>query len=836
MFILLKTNNSFRLSFSISHIAAIIGAPVSLTDPNHHIEFLLTDSRKLLVPNSSLFFALPGPVRNGTSYISDLYRLGVRHYVIQESVNEEWQASYKDAVFLSVPDVLIALQQIAAAHRELFSYPVIGITGSNGKTMIKEWLYQLLSQDQHIVRSPKSYNSQVGVPLSVWQMNANHTLGIFEAGISMRGEMERLQPIILPDIGVLGFMGDAHAEGFDDMKEKINEKLKLFLNCKTLLYNIDQPLTAEVVNDFLQHHPDINAFSWGRVEQANLIVGNITKKDKGSVIHCRYDKLDFDFYIPFMDEASVFNSITCSAVMLAMQVPATTIAVRMNALQPVEMRLELRQGIHQCALINDTYNADLDSLAIALDFLLQQQQHNRRTLILSDLMQSALPNKELYTKIASIIATKKLFRFIGIGPAMMEFSSNFTEPEQTHFFPDTDAFLQQMQQFHFHEETILLKGARRFTFEKISRVLEQKIHETVLEINLNALRYNLKLYRQQLKPDVKLMAMVKAFSYGSGSHEIASLLQHDGADYLAVAYADEGVDLRKAGIRLPIMVMNSTSVSFDNLLQFDLEPELYSFQLLESFLYFLRLHNISNYPVHIKLDTGMHRLGFLMEDMPALCNLLKQQHSFTVKSVFTHLAGSENPLHDDFTAKQAADFRMMADELETVLGYPFIRHMANTSAIHRHPGLQEDMVRLGIGLYGVDPALALQNVTSLRTTIAQIKKVKAGDTVGYGRKGVLTHDAEIATVRIGYADGYPRILGNGRGKMLVNGHLAPVIGNVCMDMTMLDVTGIGAEEGGDVLVFGQELPVALLAGWADTIPYEMLTNISQRVKRVYYES
>jgi alanine racemase len=836
MFILLKLFNADRLSFPISHIAAIIGANVSLADPDHQIEFLLTDSRKLLVPNSSLFFALPGPVRKGTSYISDLYRLGVRHYVIQEAVNDEWQANYKDAVFLSVPDVLLALQQIAAAHRKQFRYPVIGITGSNGKTMIKEWLYQLLSQDEHIVRSPKSYNSQVGVPLSVWQMNANHTMGIFEAGISMRGEMEKLQPIILSTIGVIGFMGDAHAEGFDNMKEKIREKLKLFTGCKILLYNVDQTLTAEVVNEFLQHHPGVKPFCWSRVAQADLSVGNITKKDKGSIIHCRYDNLDFDFYIPFMDEASIFNAITCCALMLALKAAPTAIAVRMNALMPVEMRLELRHGINQCALINDTYNADLDSLAIALDFLSQQQQHSRRTLMLSDLMQSALPNKELYPKIASILATKKLFRFIGIGPAMMEYSSCFASLAQTHFFPDTDAFLQQMHQFHFHEETILLKGARRFTFEKISRVLEQKIHETVLEINLNALRYNLKLYRQQLKPDVKMMAMVKAFSYGSGSHEIASLLQHDGADYLAVAYADEGVDLRKAGIRLPIMVMNSTSGGFNNLLQYDLEPELYSFQLLESFLYFLRQHNISNYPVHIKLDTGMHRLGFLMEDMPALCNLLKQQQTFSVRSVFTHLAGSENPLHDDFTAKQAADFRKMADELERVLGYSFIRHMANTSAIHRHPSLQEDMVRLGIGLYGVDPALALQNVTSLRTTIAQIKKVKSGDTVGYGRKGVLTHDAEIATVRIGYADGYPRILGNGKGKMLVNRHLAPVIGNVCMDMTMLDVTGMGAEEGGDVLVFGQELPVSLLAAWAETIPYEMLTNISQRVKRVYYES
>jgi alanine racemase len=499
------------------------------------------------------------------------------------------------------------------------------------------------------------------------------------------------------------------------------------------------------------------------------------------------------------------------------------------------MRLELKQGINNCSIINDSYSADLNSLQIALDFLSQQQQHEKRTLVLSDLLQSGFPDDVLYQKIASILDQKELYRFIGIGPQITAHQSLFDNIIDKKFFNDTESFLQQLPSLHFHDETVLLKGARIFRFEKISRALEQKMHETVLEIDLNALRNNLKIYKQHLKKDVKLMAMVKAFSYGSGSYEIASLLQHAGTDYLAVAYADEGVELRKSGIRLPIMVMNTEIEGFDNIVQYKLEPELYSFTIIEAFHLYLQQHNILHYPVHIKLDTGMHRLGFLPSDIDELNLFLSGADHFKIKSVFSHLVASDDKEHDDFTNLQAGSFLKMADRIEKNIGYPFLKHIGNTSAIHRHPDLQFDMVRLGIGLYGIDEKQSLQNVTTLRTTISQVKNIKKGESVGYSRRGVVHRDSTIATVRIGYADGYSRILGNGAGKMLVNGHLAPVIGNVCMDMTMLDITGIPAADGDEVIVFGEELSVNDVAKWAQTIPYEILTNISQRVKRVYFE-
>ncbi|MEO6668256.1 MAG: bifunctional UDP-N-acetylmuramoyl-tripeptide:D-alanyl-D-alanine ligase/alanine racemase [Ferruginibacter sp.] len=823
-------------SFTFSDVSLMLHtkAVQQVTDPV--IESLLTDSRNLLFPAQTVFFAISTRQVNANNFIPALYEKGVRCFITDKKFDSNGLSNLPEANFLLVEDVLEALQTIASAHRHKFHFPVIGITGSNGKTIVKEWLSQLFNNTYSVVKSPKSYNSQVGVPLSVWQMNDTHTLGIFEAGISKPGEMEKLQKIIDPEIGLVTFIGDAHAEGFGSLAEKIDEKLKLFCKSKILIYCSDNSLLHESVDTFKNEtNQALQLFTWSKKHPADLFIQNIEKHHGGSIVHCIYQGDEFSFLIPLIDNASVHNAISCCCVLLCMNEKLSSVPVSMSELRSVEMRLELKQGINNCSIINDSYSADLNSLHIALDFLIQQQQHEKRTVVLSDLLQSGLSDELLYKKIASVIAQKELYRFIGIGPRIGAHQNLFDKITDKKFFVSTEEFLQQLPSLHFHDETVLLKGARVFRFEKISTALEQKLHETVLEIDLNALRNNLKIYKQHLKKDVMLMAMVKAFSYGSGSYEIASLLQHAGTDYLAVAYADEGVELRKAGIRLPIMVMNTEIEGFDNIVQYKLEPELYSFTIIEAFHLYLQQHNIHQYPVHIKLDTGMHRLGFLPSDIDELNLFLTKADHFKIRSVFSHLVASDDEAHDDFTNLQSGSFLEMANKIEKNIGYPVLKHIGNTAAIHRHPDLQMDMVRLGIGLYGIDDKQTLQNVTTLKTTISQVKNIKKGESVGYSRRGVVNRDSTIATVRIGYADGYSRILGNGAGKMLVNGQLAPVIGNVCMDMTMLDITGIPAADGDEVIVFGKELPVADLAKWAQTIPYEILTNISQRVKRVYFE-
>jgi len=828
--------------YTLSQIASVTRAKTSLKDGEATIEHILLDSRKLLFPSASLFFALPGPRRNGNIFIKELYNKGVRSFVVDESFADEEMNAFPDAAFFQVPDVLQALQLLTSFHRQQFNIPVIGITGSNGKTIVKEWLYQLLENDFNIVRSPKSYNSQVGVPLSVWQINDEHTLGIFEAGISQADEMQKLAKIIAPTIGVITTIGEAHGEGFLNIRQKINEKLKLFVNSELLIYCADDPDINEAVNTFktnVRSGDNFELFSWSKKETATLRIISVEAGNLQTTITAQWKEETFSFSIPFTDDASVENAITCCCVLLQLGIGLKSVTKNMLQLRPVEMRLELKQGINNCSVINDSYSADINSLTIALDFLQQQQQHTKRTLILSDILQSGKTSGELYAGVAEILQQKNINRFIGIGPEISKQKNAFAAIAETVFFSSSAEFRQQFHTQHFHDETILLKGARPFEFEQISHLLEQKIHQTVLEINLNAITHNLNTYQRQLNAGVKLMAMVKAFSYGSGSFEIANLLQFHKVDYLAVAYADEGVELRKAGITLPIMVMNAEEITFDVLVQYNLEPELFSFGILSSFENYLKQSGINNYPVHIKLDTGMHRLGFEQKAIEELCDKLRSTAAFKIQSVFSHLAASDSAMHDDFTASQASAFLQGCEQIKKVTGYSFLRHIANTSAINRHKDLQLDMVRLGIGLYGVDAEPSVQqhlkNVTTLKTTISQIKKIKEGESIGYSRKGIAARDSVIATVRIGYADGYPRSLSNGVGKMWVRGKLVPVIGNVCMDMTMLDMTGIDVNEGDEVIVFGEQLPVNEMAKWAQTITYEILTGISQRVKRVYYE-
>jgi alanine racemase len=808
------------------------------------IAHILLDSRKLIFPETSLFIPLVSTRRNAHQYIPDLYEKGVRNFIVSEHLPLD---KYPEANIILVKDTMQALHTLVAWHRQQFHIPVIGITGSNGKTITKEWLYQLLEKDYNIVRSPKSYNSQTGVPLSVWQMRPEHELAIFEAGISQPGEMEHLEKIIRPTIGIFTNIGEAHNEGFLNVRQKINEKLVLFTKSDILIYCKDYLELNECVLNFhtqigkRDNQEGLQLLAWSRKTDADLRIISVDKDQSHTRIDALYKNAPIYIHIPFVDEGSVENAIHCWALMLYLGTEQSVIQQRMDQLGNIAMRLELKQGINNCSVINDSYNSDLGSLTIALDFLQQQQQHPTRTVILSDILQSGKSDASLYEEVAGLLQKKGIHKLIGIGKNISREKKSFQQVEnlKSQFFLTTEAFIQQFNPQDFQHETILLKGARIFEFERIGKVLEQKAHQTILEINLSALAHNVKQYQSLLKPATKVMAMVKAFSYGSGSFEIANLLQFHGVDYLAVAYADEGVELRRAGITMPIMVMNPEPSSFGAILQWNLEPEIYSLHLLQLFEEEVRVAGRTDFPIHVKLDTGMHRLGFERKDIPALALMLTESGRLKVQSIFSHLAASEDPGKDAFTQQQGRLFFEMSHELQKALGYTSIRHISNSAAIHRHPDLQLDMVRLGIGMYGIDNGEIqekLRNVSTLKTTVAQVKELQAGDTVGYGAKWTANGPAVIATVRIGYADGYPRCLSNGGGQMLVRGQLAPVAGIVAMDMLMLDVTHIPeVAEGDEVIVFGQDLPVQQLATWAGTIPYEILTGISQRVKRIYFE-
>ncbi|HEX7845361.1 MAG TPA: bifunctional UDP-N-acetylmuramoyl-tripeptide:D-alanyl-D-alanine ligase/alanine racemase [Chitinophagaceae bacterium] len=824
------------MKYSINHIAEIVEANAAISTDNMIVEHLLLDSRKIASPNSSLFFALKGPRRDGHQFIPELYKKGIRNFVISESING---SLYPGANFLLVDETLVALQQLASYHRQQFSIPVIGISGSNGKTVVKEWLYQLLHEDFNIVRSPKSYNSQIGVPLSVWQLNELHTLGIFEAGISEQGEMLRLERVIKPTIGVLTNIGEAHSNGFNDDEHKFREKMVLFRNCEVVIGREIDFSTRRDVLDMLSD--GIRVMTWGNSESNDIIVQSIEKQRNETRISLLFNSAALNLTIPFTDEASIENVITCVSVLLQLGIAAEKIEDRIHDLHPVNMRLELKKGINNCSVINDSYSADLSSLQIAIDFLQQQSGQARKTVILSDFLHSSIPDDELYNSILDNLLKHEVTRFIAIGEKISTQLSSFSNDDITvESYSSTDDFIQRFRSSSFRDEVILVKGARVFGFEKIVQLLEQKAHQTVLEINLNAIAHNLKEYQKLLKPSTKIMAMVKAFAYGSGGAEIAGILQFHKVDYLGVAYADEGVELRRAGITLPIMVMNPEERSFEAIVENNLEPEIYSLQLFQSFDSFIRQEGLQHYPVHIEIETGMNRLGFAYDEIEKLASALNASPSLKVQTVFSHLAGSEEAMQDNFTLEQFEKFKLAADLLQNKLGYSFLQHISNSAAVVRHPELQLDMVRLGIGLYGVDSAAThkpdLQTTATLKSTIAQLKHLKAGESVSYNRKGVVKRDSVIATVRLGYADGYPRRLGNGAGQMLVNGKLAPVIGTVCMDMTMIDVTGMpGVNEGDEVIVFGKELSVEKLSEWAGTIPYEIMTGVSQRVKRVYYE-
>ena len=821
------------MKYSIEKVTTLIGAR-RYGNSEGQIRWLLTDSRSLCFPEETLFFALKTQRNDGHRYISDLYRRGVRHFVV-EQVPEHVETLYPDANFLRVPSPLAALQRLAERHRDEFDIPIVGITGSNGKTMVKEWLYQLLLPSQKIVRSPRSYNSQIGVPLSVWLLNEQTEVGIFEAGISQPGEMFALRDIIQPTIGVLTSLGTAHQENFRSMEEKCMEKLELMHDTQAMVYCSDNDIVSRCIRRMQYKGEKI---AWSQCdENVAFFVKEIVNKAPNTRITYICQGEENTYTIPFIDEASIENSITCAAVALHLGLTPGQLAERMPKLEPVAMRLEVKQGQHGCILINDSYNSDINSLDIALDFM-QRRQASKKTLILSDMFQTGTSPEALYTQVSDLCVKRGIDKFIGIGPELTAQADRIRIADKQ-FFADVNHFLASDTFNDLHDELILLKGARPFGFDRITEQLEQKVHETILEVNLNAVVENLNYYRSFLKPETKMVCMIKADAYGAGAVEIAKTLQDQRVDYLAVAVADEGVTLRKAGITANIMIMNPEMTAFKTMFDYDLEPEVYSFRLMDALIKAARKEGITGWPVHIKLDTGMHRLGFdPVDDMFKLIDRLKHQNAIIPRSVFSHFVGSDSDDFDAFSAQQFELFEQGSQALQAAFTHKILRHMDNSAGIEHFPERQMDMCRLGLGLYGVDPRdnRMLSCVSTLKTTILQLRHVPAGETVGYSRKGRIERDSVIAAIPIGYADGLNRHLGNRHGYCLVDGQKAEYVGNICMDVAMIDVTDIPCQEGDQVEIFGEHLPVSVLSDVIDTIPYEVLTAVSNRVKRVYFHT
>ena len=824
------------MKYTIEKITTLIGARrIGHNDAN--IGWILTDSRSLCFPEETLFFAIRTQRNDGHNYIPELYRRGVRNFVV-EQVPSGAGNELAEANFLKVTSTLAALQRLAERHRDEFDIPVVGITGSNGKTMVKEWLYQLLSPQMVVTRSPKSYNSQIGVPLSVWLLEKNTDIALFEAGISQTGEMQALRDIIQPSIGILTSIGQAHQENFRTMDEKCQEKLLLFHDAKTVIYNSDD----EIVSRSMRRSGfGGKKIAWSKEDpQATLYIKEVETKDNITRVAYVFNQTtEGTYHLPFIDEASVECSLACAATALHLGIDPETLDIRMSQLEPVAMRLEVKEGQHGCTLINDSYNSDLSSLDIALDFMSRRPDHNgrKRTLILSDIQQSGQKPDKLYSIVSELAEKRGVDKFIGIGSVIAEHKDRISITEK-HFFADVPTFISSETFHDLSDEVILLKGARQFGFDHITELLEQKVHETILEVNLNAVVANLNHYRSFMRPETKIICMVKADAYGAGAVEVAKTLQDHRVDYLAVAVADEGVTLRKNGITSNIIIMNPEMTAFKTMFDYDLEPEVYSFRIMDALIKAAEKEGITSFPVHIKLDTGMHRLGFDPEhDIDEVIERLHHQNAIIPRSVFSHFVGSDSNDFDRFSAHQFELFDKASTKLQEAFDHKILRHICNSAGIEHFPERQLDACRLGLGLYGIDSRdnHILNTVSTLKTTILQLRHVPKEETVGYSRKGILTRDSVIAAIPIGYADGLNRHLGRGHAYCLVGGKKAPYVGNICMDVAMIDVTDIDCKEGDTVEIFGEHLPVTVLSDILDTIPYEVLTGISNRVKKVYFQ-
>lgn len=827
------------MQYNIEEIASIIHADIESRDPNiqnRKINWLLTDSRSLCFPKETLFFALKTKQNNGHKYIEELYSRGVTNFVVDNTSGLE---DMENACFLVVPNTLDALQTLAKHHRNRFDIPVIAVTGSNGKTTVKEWLYQILSPDYNVCRSPRSYNSQVGVPLSLWLIDSHTQIAIFEAGISKTGEMSRLNDIIRPTIGVITNIGQAHQENFLSFEIKCTEKMDLLKGCKSAVLNMSDTTISQCASSL---PPAIEKKTWNTTENASLnptdvVIQAIEKDLKHARVRFSYHDTKGEYTIPFIDDAAIENSITCLTTCLTIGLPIDKICERMALLEPVAMRLEVKDGIKGCTIINDTYNSDIHSLSIALDFMARRPdtKEQKRTLILSDILQSGEPAHTLYSQVGQMAKSRGIQKIIGVGETISQ-SANFFPIEDKHFFKTTAELLKSNVFAELKDEFILLKGARQFRFDKLCDILTLKVHQSILEINLNALVDNLNWYRQFKKPETKMVCMVKASAYGIGSIEASKTLQDHGVDYLAVAVADEGAELRNAGITANIMVMNPEMTSFKMLFDYRLEPEIFNFDILEALIRAAEKEGITNFPIHIKLDTGMHRLGFNPDtDMDRLIDRLHRQTALVPCSVFSHFVGSDSDGFDEFSKAQFKVFDEASTKLQKSYDHKILRHICNSAGIEHFPQYQLDMVRLGLGLYGINPRNneMIHNVCTLKTTILQIRDVPAGDSIGYSRKTIVDRPSRIAAIPIGYADGLNRHLGNRNCYCLVNGKKAPYVGNICMDVCMIDVTDIDCKEGDYAVIFGDDLPVTVLSDVLDTIPYEVLTGISTRVQRIY---
>ncbi|MDE5638392.1 MAG: bifunctional UDP-N-acetylmuramoyl-tripeptide:D-alanyl-D-alanine ligase/alanine racemase [Odoribacter sp.] len=787
------------------------------------------DSRSVATPATTMFFALKGPNHNGHDYVADLYRRGVRNFVVSEK-REEF-ISLKEANFYEVEDVLKALQTYAKSHREKRKAEVVAITGSNGKTIVKEWLYQLLADDFSVYRSPRSYNSQVGVPLSLSGIEENTQIALIEAGISRKGEMVRLESMIKPDVAVFTHLGDAHGENFASMQEKLAEKAVLFRYCRVIVGREGSDLD----NILSVARKDVEKMIWGKGERATVKIEDGRRTDKSREVRITYKNQTFDLEIPFGDEASYENCMNAVCVLLLKGMSAEKIAAKVRQLQPIAMRMEIKEGINRCVVIHDYYNSDASSFRLALNSLAMQDEAKKRVVILSDFVDTETDKAALYREVAEMLRKAGVGLFIGIGDELLKYKAYFLM--ESRFYADTDSFLKQEQRDAFHDQAILIKGARKYQFEYIAGFLQKQSHNTVLEVDMDAMAQNLTYFRSLIPSTTQLAVMVKAFSYGTGAGEVANLLQYQGVNYLMVAFADEGVALRADGITIPIAVMNPQPEAFDNMIEFNLEPEIYSLELLEAFDRNLVKHGIENYPVHLKLNTGMNRSGLDPEEVDALLQFFRMKRRVKLCSVFSHLAGSDEAVHDEFTSRQIQLFTEMAEKIQAAFDYKIMRHILNSAGIERFTSFAFDMVRLGIGLHGISAAGApLIPVSTFKTYIASVRKVKSGETIGYGRKGKTERESLIAVVPVGYADGLNRHLSNGVGEMLVRGKRVPVIGNICMDTCMLDVTDTGAQAGDEVEIFGKNILVTEVAAKLSTIPYEILTSVAQRVKRVYYRS
>ncbi len=852
------------MTYTIEQITTLTGAH-RYGSSSVKVEWLLTDSRSLSFPESSLFFALRTSSGDGHRYIADLYRRGVRAFVV-ETLPEAWQTDFPAANFLLVPSPLKALQRLAERHRDAFSIPVVGLTGSNGKTIVKEWLYQLLSPERVVCRSPRSYNSQIGVPLSVWQLSERTDLALFEAGVSRGGEMEALRAIIQPTLGVFTCLGPAHQENFGSMAEKCMEKLQLFKDCPALVIPIDDPIVADCLEE-TDFSGDL--ITWSRHDaSARLFVETTPGAEGTTLLTCHWRESapgsgeeysrpensephhqapfkgvggsSYNIQLPFINEASIQNAITCIAVCLHLGMDPAVLAERLQGLEHIAMRLEVKPGENGLTLINDSYNSDLASLDIALDFMARRPElaGRRRTLVLSDILQTGLSPQQLYTQVAQMVTHRGVDFLVGVGPEICQWQHLISTAGV--YFKSSDDLLQSGLLSRLHDEVVLFKGARRFGFERLLESLALQVHETTLEVNLAALAKNVNYYRSFMRPDTKMVCMVKADAYGAGAVEVSRALQDKGVDYLAVAVADEGAALRRAGITTGILIMNPELTAFPTLFRYNLEPEVYNFKMLEALIYAAERAGIQNFPIHIKLDTGMCRLGFNpqpdSDDILRLIARLQRQDALVVRSVFSHFVGSDSPDFDEFSARQFAIFDAASRQIQDAFPHRILRHICNSAGIERFPERHLDMVRLGLGLYGVSPITGgpLNTVSSLKTTILQIREVPAGTSIGYSRRTVVDRPSRIAAIPIGYADGLDRHLGGRRGHCLVGGKPAPYLGNICMDVCMIDVTDIPCQEGDAVEIFGEQLPVSTLSDTLDTIPYEILTSVSGRVKRVYF--